>query len=606
MPLRSFRLSVIAMACCALLVAGRGQQARAEDELPKATYQAELTVPEGQSEPLSSDVRALLAPQSRLLRLQDDPPATLFALHRRAEDDASHLLDVLHSAGYYGATIQPMVDSRDSPAKVALRIKAGPVYKIQAFDIDYRPQADYDSPQTAEQVGLKPDSPAQAETMLAAVEHLRELLRQRGYPASQISEQTFTVDHQAQTLSARLVVDLGPEARFGEVQYEGLERVKESYLRSLIPWPPGTRWDASKLEDYRRTLLSSGLFDSITISAPPPTTAGENVPISVRVREADQRSLGAGTSYSTSLGPSVNAYWEHRNLLGEAETFKTEAEWGQSISSLSSTLTKPNFWRRGQSGTASAVLSEESLDAYDKTALALAASLTRPLNRQWRASVGATFDQASITDTDGQHDSSLIGAPLGLRYDGTSDLLDPRSGFKLSASVTPYTGFHEGPVTFVSSRLDGSAYLPLDEAKDYVFAVRGGVGSILGGSRTSVPADKRFYAGGGGSVRGYGYQLAGDVDSAGDPVGGKSVIETGFELRMKLTDSIGLVPFVEGGRAFDGNQPDFGQGLLWGAGLGVRYYSPVGPVRLDVAMPLDRRPGVDNAWQLYVSLGQAF
>jgi len=199
----------------------------------------------------------------------------------------------------------------------------------------------------------------------------------------------------------------------------------------------------------------------------------------------------------------------------------------------------------------------------------------------------------------------LVGGLASVRRDSTDDLLDPRRGSRAFVTVRPYIGEQNGLLEFVIGEFSGSLYVPLDDAQRYVIAGRAKLGSIFGAGLERLPADKRFYAGGGQSVRGFAYQLAGDLDDAGDPVGGRSLLEVGAELRVQVTERIGVVPFVEGGRAFDRRIPRFGRELFWGAGIGVRYYTDFAPVRLDVAFPLNPRDR-DNGFQIYVSLGQSF
>jgi translocation and assembly module TamA len=194
--------------------------------------------------------------------------------------------------------------------------------------------------------------------------------------------------------------------------------------------------------------------------------------------------------------------------------------------------------------------------------------------------------------------------PLYLRRDSTDDLLNPTVGSREALTVTPYqsiAGARE--LAFASSRLTGSLYRALDDGARYVAAGYGAIGSILGETRDAIPADKRLYVGGGGSVRGYGFQRAGPLAADNTPLGGRSSLELGTELRVKITETIGIVPFLEAGNAYTGAWP--GGKLLFGAGIGARYYTTIGPVRFDVAFPLEKRSG-DSAFQVYISLGQAF
>jgi translocation and assembly module TamA len=216
-----------------------------------------------------------------------------------------------------------------------------------------------------------------------------------------------------------------------------------------------------------------------------------------------------------------------------------------------------------------------------------------------------SLEQSRIEDATGTNSFTLIGLPTTLERNTTNDLLNPTKGGKLSLSATPYTGAIGSDSNFLILRLDDTMHLPFDAAGKYVLAGRIAIGAILGATRTDIPADKRFYAGGGDTVRGYAHQSVGPLDASNDPVGGSSLIAGSIEMRARVMEDIGVVAFLDGGNVFRSELPDFGKDPLFGAGLGLRYYTPIGPLRFDLAFPLDKRPS-DDAFQIYISLGQAF
>ncbi|HSR71931.1 MAG TPA: BamA/TamA family outer membrane protein, partial [Kiloniellales bacterium] len=198
------------------------------------------------------------------------------------------------------------------------------------------------------------------------------------------------------------------------------------------------------------------------------------------------------------------------------------------------------------------------------------------------------------------------GLPLTATRDDRDDLLDPTRGTRLSLTLTPYGGVGDQSLAFLRSTLGGTAYYAIDEGRRFVVAGRARLGSILGDDTEEIPANKRFYAGGGGSIRGYEFQKVGPLDENNEPLGGRSLVELGVELRIRVTEEIGIVPFLDGGTVFDSPYPDFEEDLRWATGLGLRYFTAIGPLRLDVAVPLDKREGIDDDYQFYISLGQAF
>jgi translocation and assembly module TamA len=189
--------------------------------------------------------------------------------------------------------------------------------------------------------------------------------------------------------------------------------------------------------------------------------------------------------------------------------------------------------------------------------------------------------------------------------DTTDHDLDPKRGFRISAGITPYLGFGETARFLTVGKFQVSAYRAIDEGERFILAGRVSVGSIFGGSISDIPGNRRFFAGGGGSVRGYEYRSLGPRNAAGQPIGGRSMLEASLELRIRVTETIGIVPFVDVGTTFASSLPDLDSRLRVGAGLGLRYHTPIGPIRLDVATPLERKKG-EKPVALYISLGQAF
>ncbi len=200
---------------------------------------------------------------------------------------------------------------------------------------------------------------------------------------------------------------------------------------------------------------------------------------------------------------------------------------------------------------------------------------------------------------------ALVGLPLYLKLDKSDDLLNPTRGYRAQASLVPYQSFSGPNLTFAFGRISASTYQRLDDGERYIIAAAAAMSSLDGASLAALPADKRIYAGGGGSIRAYGYQMAGPLDINKEPIGGKSSLELSLEARIKITHSIGIVPFIDAGSFYRSSLPQLGHRLLYGPGLGFRYYTAFGPIRLDIATPLARRRG-DAAIQFYISLGQAF
>jgi translocation and assembly module TamA len=410
------------------------------------------------------------------------------------------------------------------------------------------------------------------------------------------------------------IIDPGPLTRYGDVSVQGLDRVTEQLVRNRVPWKPGEEYRPEEIEDARSSISDLGVFSSVRVGLEREPGPDGVTPVNITVAERPRRVIGAGFSYSTEDGLATNAYWQHRNLFGGAEQLRfsaTLARIGENDPTdiearLNANFRKPDFLMLNQALILDATLLRERPDAYDRDAVVLSALLERKLSDALTVSGGVTLEQSSVTDNlGGTTDSTLFGVPLHISYDGTNDLLDPTRGFRTDLLVTPYKQIGAQGAIFSIARITNSAYYDFAGDGRFVAAGRFSLGSVFGSSTADIPADKRFYAGGGGSIRGYGFQDVGPRDAEGEPTGGRSLIEVGAEMRIKITDTIGIVPFIDGGNVYESPTLDFSEELRWGAGIGARYYTPFGPLRVDVAVPLNKRPG-DSSWQLYISIGQAF
>ena len=555
-----------------------------------------------------STLMDILTRSSQLVALESKPPASRVRLVRRVEEDMERLGKVLRSEGFYGGKISYSLDDEGTPVGVKIDVTSGPAYKIAAYDIIYQPPAGIGIalPRGLDAVGVKAGARARARTIVDAQEKLLRELGKQGRPLARVANRRVMVDHGAQTLSVRLTVDPGPESRFGPVSFEGLDSVEERYLRRFVRWSEGDLYDQEKVEQLGKRLRETNLFETVKVDRADTISSDGRLPVTVRAREGKHRSIGAGVNYSSSEGFGGEIFWEHRNLLGEQESLRATLTGAEIRQELALDFRKPNYKRLDQDLLTRTALIRQETDAFDETGASQFVGLERRLSKFWRVSTGGSVEYSQITDNDGEEDFTLLGIPSSIRRDDTDDALDPGRGSRFQLSVTPFLAFEDRTFPFVRNELAGSYYYSVLPNKRFVAAVRAKLGSIAGAPTDDIPATKRFYAGGGGSIRGFAFQEVGPLDGAGDPLGGRSVIEVGLDLRFRVTDTIGIVPFIEAGNVYDEEVPDFSEPLLIGAGLGFRYFTAVGPIRLDIGFPINGREGVDDDFQFYVSLGQAF
>jgi translocation and assembly module TamA len=348
------------------------------------------------------------------------------------------------------------------------------------------------------------------------------------------------------------------------------------------------------------------LFASVEVEDGPSLDEAGSLPMTIRVDEGPHRSIGAGGGYSTDIGFGGQVFWEHRNFFGENERLRLTLAAAEIQQSIGADFRKPAFLRRDQTLLMNVSASNEDTDAFEQQSISSFVGLERLFSPRWRGVAGVSVSYLSTEDEQGRRNFLLFGLPITATRHMTDSLLDPTRGTRLDFAVTPYTGGGAEQLLFLQSSVAGSVYRAIDRRKRFVLAGRARVGSTVGEATEAIPADKRFYAGGGGSIRGYKYQSVGPLDTRRDPLGGRSLLELGGELRVRVTDSIGVVPFIDGGTVFDAPYPSFDETIRWAAGLGLRYFTDFGPLRLDVAFPINRRDDVDNRFEFYVSFGQAF
>jgi translocation and assembly module TamA len=516
-----------------------------------------------------------------------------------AEEKAQDALKAMRARGYYDASVRYEPTPR-TPYAGTYHVAPGTIYRIGAVAVDPPEHA-----AALRELPAKPGLPLRAETVL---ESERRLLAHVGRGRCLFKP---TVKHEAVLRQEGLQADIlfrvrsGGEARFGPVRFVGNKTVKEAYLRQLPPWKEGACFREEDVEKFRTLLLESGLFSRADALLPERTDADGRVPISVALTERAPRTVQAGLEYYTDEGASATFGWRHRNLFGGAEALDVDLGVGELRQFLEATFSKPSFLRKDQLLALSALPERQDTDAFEAQGGRFGAELRRKIGSHVSAAAGVDLAYESVKDKAGTAQEFVLSSvPVRVDDDDRDDRLNPSKGRALSASVAPFFDLLGESSPFVKIKLAGSAYFAFDKERKTIFAVRGAWGNILGAETGDVPASERFYAGGGGSVRGFGYQEIGP-DKNGVPAGGRSLLEQSSELRRMVTDKIGMAAFADIGGVSD-EPGGFPEELAVGAGVGIRYYSGFGPFRLDVAVPAVGREKASAMYQLYISIGQAF
>ena len=542
---------------------------------------------------------------------------SIIALVRRAEQDMELLERLLRSEGYYDGTLRYQIEPETEPVEIALQVEPGPRYALASYDILYLP-AEGDSqpqgaPRNANHLGLEIGEPARARQVLEVQANLVAELHNSGYPQAELQDRRVVVDHTTRAMEVTLTIELGPYIELGHLRFVGLDRVREDFVRQQVSgYQTNKPYSLKRLNALRSELESTGLFTEIVVTADEPDfgsgsgTKKDVRPVVIEVKERKHRSVGFGLRYATSEGISSNLYHENRNVFGGGQKLRNEADISGTEQTFATLVERPHFFHPKQSLVGSFKAKSAALDAFDEESLVVTAALNRPFSNNLTASLGIEVDISRTQDSFGTQDARLVSVPLALKFDNTNDLLDPSRGYKAALRIAPHIGEAGTGILFARIELDGSAYVSLLSDKSLTLAARTRFGVLTYSETNELPADERFFAGGAGSVRGYAFQEVGPLDLEGVPTGGRSALEAGLELRWRFLEKWGVVPFLDAGGVFDEQYPDFQENIQVGAGLGVRYYTSLGPVRLDLAMPVNRRSRIDDPFQVYLSLGQAF
>ena len=598
----------------AVLAALHGAAAIAADPQP---YTVEIA-PSG-----DKGLDQALQDSSNLVSLRESAPVGPFALVTRARDDQGRLESALSSYGHYAAHVGIQIAGRspDDPALAAaleaatapvpinVAITPGPVFRLRKVTLEGQvPQVARDA------LGVAPGAPAVASEVLAGQGRVLDALRSQGYALAKVDAPVAMLDTGAQALDVSYKVDAGPQVDLGPIGIGGLTRVDPAFVRRRLLVHQGERFDPDRIEKARQDLVQLGVFGTVRARAADRLDAAGQLPLAFDFTERPRHVVGATAAYSTDLGASAGLTFQHRNLFGQAEQLNLGAaitELGGSASrgsgyNVTASLLKPDVLRRDQSVQLNLQAIKENLDAYDRTALLAGITVNRIYSKIWTVSAGLQAQESFITQEGVRRSYTLAALPLGVRYDSTGPegLFEPTHGIKAALTVTPTHELTGQGSTFTILQGQGSTYINLAAPGRSVVALRGLVGSVQGASTFDLPPDERFYAGGGGTVRGYKYQSIGPKFADNRPVGGTALVAGTVEFRQRFGESFGAAVFLDAGQVSASSAP-FGGALRAGAGVGGRYYTPIGPIRLDVAVPLNKLRS-DDTFELYIGIGQAF
>lgn len=617
-----------------------------KDQAPRPTANALPYAIQIASNPASAALVQTLKDASISWRLRHDPPPDGESLTQRVDRDLPRMMDALWGAGYFDASVHAVVAGRrigirkggraaaasaaerlrgKEPIAVRFEAQLGRPFVLGAIRVFGPDMQSLDARLLpAKLKDAAPGDPATAAAVLSAATQIINYERGLSRPLAHVVKVEPVVERRKGVMEVALTVDPGPKTAIGAVTVKGAHAVNPSVIRSYIYLQRGDPATPAELAASAKSLRSIEALGSARLIPGSKLDASGALPVTAAVTERKPHYVGFSALYSTADGPSLSSYWGDRNLFGRAQSLRLDASAGfftptggkgfqnsggfkfdNLTGRLAASYVQPALGGSRNDLLVGASLSRDKTDAYSGQIADATASIRHRFNADLSAQGGLEIQRGRTDDALGALNYTLVGVPLSVRYDTTDSLLDPTRGVRVLANISSYARALGSSVNLIQSEIQASAYRALDADKKFVLAGRIAAGSLLGADIADIPDTLRFFAGGGGSVRGYGYRTLSPTNAQGTPIGGRSLLEGSIEARIRLTQTIGIVPFLDVGSAFQSPYPDFHEKLYAGAGLGLRYYTAIGPIRIDVATPLDKVLG-QAPIVVYVGIGQAF
>lgn len=572
----------------------------------------------GKNQDLLSPIRAT----SLLVAAQDEGRVTGQDMLAAARGDYARILGVLYDHGYYSVVIDIKLDGveaatiapLDAPKvvrKVVVTVKPGPEFHYSRAQIaPIAPGTDLPSRYRKGEIARTGDIKAAA---TASVEGWRNV----GYAKADVAGTDITADHLTNQIDSRITLAPGPALRFGKLTIRGYERMSPRRLRKIAGFPEGERFDPEELEDVRKRLRRSGVFSAITLTEADYVSANDTLDVDLLVVEQKLRRIGGGFEFSTTDGLALTGYWIHRNLLGGGERLRFDAninDIGSSNSGLDYTLSARIDRPATITPDITAYLLTEARSTqeedYDLRSATVGLGFTWLPNDKLTADIAFQFRALRVDDDAGRTDFRLLALPMSVTMDMRDEPTDAKHGYWLYGGLLPFVGLQDDTGSGAQVIAEGRSYYSFGTDDRYTLAGRARLGTVVGPDLEETPRDYLFYSGGGGTVRGHSYESLGVevIQGPEGPVktGGMSIATLTAEARIQVREKIGLALFADAGRVWEEDGFSGPSGWQAGAGAGIRYNTPIGPLRFDMAVPVGGADREDSGLQVYIGLGQAF
>ena len=523
-------------------------------------------------------------------------------LKARSESDIEKLIDLAHYHGYYLATASYTCTSLPKMA-VEFHVTLGPQFTLKSLQLV---AVDEESREILSKISPIKQPLGQIITTQKILDYENLVLftlKMNGCATAEIVKKEVVADAKEHTLDVTLHVQTGPQVHFGPLQITGNKSVNAETIHKYIFWKPGDLYDAKKVEKTESALEKTGLFTSVNLIQEP--ISGDSLPMTLNLQEAKHKSLGFGLSYTTTWGPGITAEWENRNLRGSGDILAFRAELWERYQTATLSLIKPRDQNMDMDIIWLLEYNKLHTLAFDSRSYSLSRLIQKRISQNSEFGFGGRLEWLDSKNYDSDQIYYLIKLPIQLKVSSADNFLDPKSGQTLNIKVTPTTQAQSPHFFYGSQTTSLSTYhtLPNDSltlAGKVVF------GNIMGAARNTIPPPDRFYGGSENVLRGYRAFTVSPLHKDRIPLGGRSLLAASAEMRFRTRGNFGWAFFYDVGNVYGTNLPKLQIRQLQSVGMGIRYATPIGPLRFDIAVPLNPRAHIDPRMQIFFSIGQSF
>ncbi|MBI5584971.1 MAG: outer membrane protein assembly factor [Deltaproteobacteria bacterium] len=531
--------------------------------------------------------------------LEKEPPDELL-LELFQWEIPQKVREALEPFGYYHSRVETAVERQEDRVLLKVRIDPGSPVRVVSVKVEVRgPGAQEERLREAvHSFPLKEGAVLRQDRYEEGKKDLQEAAQEAGYLEAEYSEKVINLSLAERTASITLTLETGPRYYFGEATFVPPLTYPETFLRRYLAFRPGRPFSARRLARTQINFNNSDRFSEIAIEAPREEAQDFRVPVRIRLTPTQPKRFRFGAGYETDNGFGLLVRYRDLNFNRWGHEAEAELRVSERLQGLAFDYILPGTQNLDNKVILKLGYKKEITDSYDTRSIFTTGEYVRRVGRGRLLSGYLQFLQEDFTvaGQDGIATLLIPGARFWQRrYD---DPVRPTRGYRYNIEARGGAPLLGSDGFFLQLIPQGDAMVPLGNGFSLLLRAQAGV-TLQNESLQSLPPSLRFFTGGDNSLRGYSYQSLGPKDASGKVVGGKNLLAGTLELEKAFSPVWGLAAFYDGGNAFD----DFGQ-IEWkqDAGLGLRIYTPVGPVRIDLARQFGE---TDNQFRVSLSIGFA-